>query len=95
MPPKKDLDKTPYKGSGRCFGEYTCTQCGRTWMSANSWAGYGQECTSCLINVYPHKQRPLQKPDGLDKGDMEKEHLQSHCQKCKALGRCCRGYRRF
>uniref|UniRef100_A0A2A4JWU0 3CxxC-type domain-containing protein n=1 Tax=Heliothis virescens TaxID=7102 RepID=A0A2A4JWU0_HELVI len=82
---------TPYKGKGRCFGEYRCPQCNRGWMSANSWANYGQECTQCKINVMPHKQRPLVKPDGLDKSDPNKRHPQELCQKCKALGRYCRG----
>lgn len=47
---------TPYQGDRRCFGEYKCPQCNRTWMSGNSWADKGQECQSCKINVYPHKQ---------------------------------------
>ncbi|KAJ8730644.1 hypothetical protein PYW08_002057 [Mythimna loreyi] len=80
---------TPYQGKGRCFGEYRCTQCNRSWMSANSWANYGQECTSCKINVMPHKQRPLLKPDGLDKSDPEKSHPRELCQKCKSLGSFC------
>ncbi|XP_030028238.2 zinc finger CCHC domain-containing protein 24 [Manduca sexta] len=80
---------TPYKGSRRCFGEYRCTQCNRMWMSGNSWANYGQECTNCKIMVMAHKQRPLNKPDGLDKSDLEKPHPQHLCGKCKALGRYC------
>ncbi|KAG6453871.1 hypothetical protein O3G_MSEX008379 [Manduca sexta] len=79
-----------YTGSGRCFGEYRCKKCNRMWMSGNSWVGYGQECTNCKIMVMPHKQTPLEKPDGLDKSDLEKPHPQELCQKCKALGRCCR-----
>ncbi|OWR53953.1 zinc finger CCHC domain-containing protein 24 [Danaus plexippus plexippus] len=81
---------TPYKGKSRCFGEYRCPQCSRRWMSSNSWAGYGQECQSCKINVFPHKQTPLQKPKELDVGDNKKPHPQHLCQKCKALGYYCR-----
>ncbi|XP_075986850.1 zinc finger CCHC domain-containing protein 24-like isoform X2 [Anticarsia gemmatalis] len=47
---------TPYKGKRRCFGEYRCDKCNRSWMSANSWANFGQKCTNCNINVMPHKQ---------------------------------------
>uniref|UniRef100_A0A673GWN1 Zinc finger CCHC-type containing 24 n=1 Tax=Sinocyclocheilus rhinocerous TaxID=307959 RepID=A0A673GWN1_9TELE len=50
----------------------------------------GQECIKCHINVYPHKQRPLEKPDGLDVSDQSKEHPQHLCEKCKVLGYYCR-----
>lgn len=50
----------------------------------------GQECIKCHINVYPHKQRPLEKPDGLDVSDQSKVHPQHLCQKCKELGFYCR-----
>ncbi|XP_063829142.1 zinc finger CCHC domain-containing protein 24-like [Ostrinia nubilalis] len=85
---------TPYQGKRRCFGEYRCSKCHRTWMSGNSWADCGQDCTTCNIKVYPHKQTPLEKPDGLDKSDLDKNHLSHLCEKCKQLGRCCRS-RRF
>ncbi|KAG7209991.1 hypothetical protein KM043_011576 [Ampulex compressa] len=62
---------TPYQGKKRCFGEYKCPKCKRKWMSGNSWANMGQECIKCHINVYPHKQRPLEKPDGLDVSDQK------------------------
>uniref|UniRef100_T1JLN0 CCHC-type domain-containing protein n=1 Tax=Strigamia maritima TaxID=126957 RepID=T1JLN0_STRMM len=81
---------TPYQGKKRCFGEYKCPKCKRKWMSGNSWANMGQECSKCHINVYPHKQRPLEKPDGLDVSDQSKEHPQHLCEKCKALGYYCR-----
>ncbi|XP_051769649.1 zinc finger CCHC domain-containing protein 24-like isoform X1 [Ctenopharyngodon idella] len=81
---------TPYQGKKRCFGEYKCPKCKRKWMSGNSWANMGQECIKCHINVYPHKQRPLEKPDGLDVSDQSKEHPQHLCQKCKVLGYYCR-----
>ncbi|XP_039992080.1 zinc finger CCHC domain-containing protein 24-like [Xiphias gladius] len=81
---------TPYQGKKRCFGEYKCPKCKRKWMSGNSWANMGQECIKCHINVYPHKQRPLEKPDGLDVSDQSKEHPQHLCEKCKKLGYYCR-----
>ncbi|XP_053680552.1 uncharacterized protein LOC128731453 [Anopheles nili] len=82
--------KTPYQGKKRCFGEYKCPKCKRKWMSGNSWANHGQECIKCHINVYPHKQRPLEKPDGLDVSDQSKVHPQMLCEKCKTLGYYCR-----
>ncbi|KAL5018122.1 hypothetical protein ScPMuIL_003844 [Solemya velum] len=81
---------TPYQGKKRCFGEYKCPKCKRKWMSGNSWANMGQECIKCHINVFPHKQRPLEKPDGLDVSDQSKVHPQDLCQKCKVLGYYCR-----
>ncbi|KAG8178255.1 hypothetical protein JTE90_000355 [Oedothorax gibbosus] len=81
---------TPYQGKKRCFGEYKCPKCKRKWMSGNSWANMGQECIKCHINVYPHKQRPLEKPDGLDVSDQSKEHPQHLCEKCKTVGYYCR-----
>ncbi|XP_064457804.1 zinc finger CCHC domain-containing protein 24-like [Ornithodoros turicata] len=81
---------TPYQGKKRCFGEYKCPKCKRKWMSSNSWANMSQECIKCHIKVYPHKQRPLEKPDGLDVSDQSKEHPQHLCEKCKSLGYYCR-----
>ncbi|KAK7498586.1 hypothetical protein BaRGS_00010246, partial [Batillaria attramentaria] len=81
---------TPYQGKKRCFGEYKCPKCKRKWMSGNSWANMGQECIKCHIMVYPHKQRPLEKPDGLDVSDQSKVHPQHLCEKCKMLGYYCR-----
>lgn len=86
----KGEGKTPYQGRKRCFGEYTCPKCKRKWMSGNSWANMGQECIKCHINVYPHKQRSLEKPDGLDVSDQSKVHPQNLCEKCKELGYYCR-----
>lgn len=48
--------KTPYQGSSRCFGEYLCEKCNRTWMSGNSWKNTAQMCTNCNVRVFPHKQ---------------------------------------
>ncbi|KAI1303075.1 Zinc finger CCHC domain-containing protein 24 [Halotydeus destructor] len=81
---------TPYQGKKRCFGEYKCPKCKRKWMSGNSWANCGQMCIKCTIMVYPHKQRPLDRPDGLDVSDQSKEHPQHLCEKCKLLGHYCR-----
>ena len=81
---------TPYQGKKRCFGEYKCPSCKRKWMSGNSWSNMGQMCIKCNILVYPHKQRPLDKPDGLDVSDQTKEHPQTLCEKCKTLGYYCR-----
>ncbi|XP_065909237.1 zinc finger CCHC domain-containing protein 24-like isoform X2 [Dysidea avara] len=81
---------TPYQGKKRCFGEYRCPQCSRRWMSGNSWSNAGQECKKCRINVFPHKQRPLEQPDGLNVSDQSKEHPQHLCQKCVQLGHYCR-----
>ncbi|KAJ8022651.1 Zinc finger CCHC domain-containing protein 24 [Holothuria leucospilota] len=75
---------TPYQGKKRCFGEYKCPKCKRKWMSGNSWANMGQECIKCHINVYPHKQRPLEKPDAVDVTDQTLDH--SHLWKSTSLG---------
>ncbi|CAH1230746.1 ZCCHC24 [Branchiostoma lanceolatum] len=82
---------TPYQGKRRCFGEFRCPECDRSWVSANSWADMGQECQTCKINVYPHSQKKLEKPEGLDSViDTSKHHPQHLCEKCKKLGRYCR-----
>ncbi|XP_055314381.1 uncharacterized protein LOC129575246 [Sitodiplosis mosellana] len=87
---KKNEGRTPYQGKKRCFGEYKCTKCKRKWMSGNSWANMAQECIKCQIKIYPHKQRPLEKPDGLDVSDQSKLHPQLLCEKCQHLGYYCR-----
>lgn len=51
-----DKTKTPYQGKNRCFGEYFCAKCNRTWMSGNSWKNTAQMCTNCNVRVFPHKQ---------------------------------------
>ena len=78
---------TPYQGNRRCFGEFRCPQCDKTWSSGNSWADMGQECKECHINVYPYSQKKLEKGDGDDNG---KPHLSDLCEKCKTLGGNCR-----
>lgn len=81
---------TPYQGRKRCFGEFKCKQCHRKWMSGNSWADCFQLCKKCQNIVYPHKQRSLERPDGLDVSDQSKEHPQNLCGKCRQLGYYCR-----
>nr|XP_022322666.1 zinc finger CCHC domain-containing protein 24-like [Crassostrea virginica] len=81
---------TPYQGKKRCFGAYKCPKCKRKWMSASSWANSAQYCIKCYIMVYPHKQKSLDTPDGLDVSDQRKVHPQHLCEKCKSLGFYCR-----
>ena len=91
------LQKTPYQGKKRVFGEFQCSKCNRKWASGNSWANAGQECQNCRIMVYPYHQRDLEKPAEEDyERDLNKPHIQEMCEKCKQLGRDCskRGYRR-
>lgn len=52
---------TPYQGKKRCFGEYKCMICSRRWMSGNSYANKPQMCINCKIEVYPTKQKALDK----------------------------------
>lgn len=47
---------TPYQGNKRCFGQFRCDECNRSWFSANSWANTAQMCQLCDIRVYPFKQ---------------------------------------
>lgn len=47
---------TPYQGKRRCFGQFCCDECNRSWFSANSWANTAQMCQLCDIRVYPFKQ---------------------------------------
>lgn len=81
---------TPYQGRKRCFGEFRCKHCNRKWMSGNSWANSFQMCKKCQSIVYPQRQRPLERPDGLDVSDQSKEHPQELCEKCQQLGYYCR-----
>ncbi|XP_071946973.1 uncharacterized protein [Antedon mediterranea] len=79
---------TPYQGKARRFGEFYCSDCKRRWSSTNSWANKGQECQRCHVNIYPHKQTPLMKPDGLDEhSNLSKQH--QLCQKWQELGYYC------
>ncbi|XP_052743397.1 zinc finger CCHC domain-containing protein 24 [Bicyclus anynana] len=86
---KKGEGLTPYQGKRRSFGEFKCPQCQRRWMSANSWANSGQDCSKCKINVYPHRQMRLDNPGGLDKSDPTKRHPRELCQRCREIGDFC------
>ncbi|CAG5088715.1 Oidioi.mRNA.OKI2018_I69.PAR.g11944.t1.cds [Oikopleura dioica] len=79
---------TPYQGKKRCFGEFKCPKCKRKWLSGNSWCNMGQECIKCRINVYPSKQRPLNKQEAA--AVAQREHPKELCEKCQQLGRYCR-----
>jgi len=57
------LQKPPYQGKSRVWGEFRCPTCNHYWSSGNSWANMGQKCKKCDIMVYPYHQRPLDKPD--------------------------------
>lgn len=46
-----------------------------------------QECKSCGINVYPHKQKKLDKSAVVE---TEEPHPQELCEMCKKLGFYCR-----
>ncbi|ESN93549.1 hypothetical protein HELRODRAFT_88534, partial [Helobdella robusta] len=83
----RDEGLTPYQGKKRCFGEFKCPKCKRKWVSGNSWANIGQDCIKCKINVYPHKQRPLEKCSYKSSHQL---HQQNLCEKCRNLGYSCR-----
>lgn len=53
---KQKYGLTPYQGNNRCFGEYSCKQCYRRWVSGYSWADMGQQCIRCKQNIYPYRQ---------------------------------------
>ena len=99
----KSTGETPYQGDGRCYGYFKCTSCGRNWESGNSWKNTFQMCKRCNLKIFPYKQTELLKPKlGEErKVDVNKNHEQSLCGKCKELGRLCRpklyggGYRRY
>lgn len=55
----KTVNPTPYQGKKRCFGEFVCQSCGKSWKSANSKANTPQECTRCHTFVFPSKQSSL------------------------------------
>ena len=80
---------TPYQGTKRCVGEFTCTKCKRKWTSGDSWANVAQPCTKCEIMVYPRKQRPPFKKKNEELVELVDSHLQHLCEKCKIQGFCC------
>src|SRR6218665_1569618 len=83
---------TPYQGTKRCFGEFQCPNCGKKWMSANSWANVGQNCLKCGISVRPHVQRPLEKRFNIIRGG--RAYPQHLCGKCIELGSDCHNFSR-
>jgi len=87
---KMEKGPTPYQGKGKCFGEYRCPNCNKTWSSGNSWANKGQQCEQCLSNVYPYSQRALEKSKG--QKDNGRPHRSDLCEKCKEVGGNCRNY---
>ena len=92
MPRKKnDEGLTPYQGDRRCYGYFRCeNSCGKRWESGNSWKDTYQECKKCKANVYPYKQKQLEKGDVDSHIDKNKEHPQHLCGKCQQLGYYCR-----
>jgi len=83
---------TPYQGTKRCLGEFQCPNCGKKWISANSWANVGQNCLKCGISALPRVQRPLEKHFKIDKGCTA--HPQHLCGKCIELGSDCHDFSR-
>ena len=79
---------TPYQGDRRCYGYFRCS-CNKKWESGNSWKDTYQKCKRCKSNVYPHRQKPLEKSEKSNI-DTTKEHPQHLCGKCQRLGYYCR-----
>ena len=75
----------------RKFGEFTCSQCNRSWKSGNAWEGKRQQCQDCGKWNLPQRLRPLRPPrfplDGI-----KKPHPEDKCERCKELGYYCRNY---
>ncbi|XP_062519835.1 zinc finger CCHC domain-containing protein 24-like [Corticium candelabrum] len=76
----KSGKKTPDR---RYFGEYKCSQCSRTWKSANSFVNFGQMCKSCNTMIYAHNMKPLKRPEDSDDGTPEKSHPKHLCELCR------------
>ncbi len=55
-----EQQRTSYQGRKRCFGEFKCPVCHKTWKSANSRSNEPQLCTNCRIQVFPQKQKSLE-----------------------------------
>ena len=76
----------------RVYGWYRCQKCSKIWESAYAYQEkgtgyqlYGQECKRCGANNYPYRTEPLLKPDNDEERhtDMNKNHIQELCGKCK------------
>ena len=76
------------QGNRRCFGEYKCPKCSRTWQSGYSWRGIPQQCERCRIDVLAHTQSPLRMSDNRNKCNPNKEHRKDLCGMCQ-LGEDC------
>ena len=87
---EKNTKLTPYQGRHRSIGEFCCNQCYHKWTSRNSWANFSQNCQNCEIEVFPHRQYPLEKPYNMNSTDPFKKHPYDFCGKCKNLGISCR-----
>lgn len=76
---------TSYQGKKRCFGEYKCHVCLKTWKSANSRANESQLCARCHAQVFPLKQKSFQSLyENLRKQKSDKfELIQAHMAKQK------------
>ncbi|KAI1297137.1 Zinc finger CCHC domain-containing protein 24 [Halotydeus destructor] len=81
------LKLTPYQGKKRSFGLFRCVPCNRLWASAASWANCGQQCHTCMANVYPHKQWKLKRQ--AQRPDVQRAHESDLCEKCRQLGTNC------
>ncbi|CAG9313566.1 unnamed protein product [Blepharisma stoltei] len=81
---------TPYQGQKRCYGFFECDNCERYWESAYSWANMGQQCRSCLSNVYPWSQKSLEVIGVFRCG--ERSHEKELCEMCSFLGYSCVDY---
>ena len=82
---------TPYQGNRRVYGYFQCGGCNKTWESGNSWKDTFQKCKRCNSEVYPYKQKALEKIGDDDSNiDQNKHHPQHLCGKCQSLGYYCR-----
>ncbi|XP_075982511.1 uncharacterized protein LOC142980845 [Anticarsia gemmatalis] len=75
-----------------CYGEFTCSHCGRFWRSILSWRNTYQICKDCNSRVYPRNQREVRPSDVRRSDGYDKEHSSDLCQRCKQLGRYCGNY---
>ena len=87
---EKNTKLTPYQGIHRSIGKFCCKHCCHKWTSRNSWSNYAQTCKNCEIEVFPHRQYPLEKPYNINATDPFKKHPYELCGKCQNLGISCR-----
>ena len=72
---------------GRMFGNFVCSNCNRSWYSAYTWSGKGQECQRCLTMNLPKELRPLLRQGS---SNPDRPHDEVHCQRCQELGHSCK-----